>query len=288
MILIADSGSTKTDWRLLGKDGQITQAKTQGFNPFYQDQETIEKELSEVLLPQLLGKPDEIHYYGAGISGERNQQILHSALLTTFPEAALIEVQNDLLASARALCGSEEGIACILGTGANCCVYNGEEIVSTVGGLGYVFGDEGSGASLGRQLLSEYLHHTLPKHLHEAFDKRYSTSRNEILENVYKRPMPNRYLAGFSKFLFHHKNDPHIYRMIYLSFTEFMEKNVLKCTNHQHYKVHFVGSIAFYYSDILRQVANDCHVALRNVLETPIAGLSLYHQEQAGISGRYL
>ncbi|MGB5929761.1 MAG: hypothetical protein WBH03_16395 [Cyclobacteriaceae bacterium] len=103
---------------------------------------------------------------------------------------------------------------------------------------------------------------------------------------MYKQPMPNRYLAGFSKFLFHHKNDPHIYRMIYLSFTEFMEKNVLKCPNHQHYKVHFVGSVAFYYSDILRQVANDKHIVLRNILETPIAGLSLYHQQQAGISTR--
>lgn len=286
MILIADSGSTKTDWRFLEENGHISQARTKGFNPYYQDREAIEKELREALIPQLAALPAKIYYYGAGISSEENTAIIREALSTVFPETTHIEVNHDLLASARALCGREEGIACILGTGANCCVYDGENIVSTIGGLGYLFGDEGSGASLGRQLLSEYLHHSLPKNLNDAFDKRYSTSRDEILTNVYKKPMPNRYLAGFSKFLFHHKNDPHVYRMIYLSFAEFMEKNVLKCPNHQHYKVHFVGSVAYYYSDILRQVANDKHIVLRNILETPIAGLTLYHQEQAGISTR--
>lgn len=286
MILIADSGSTKTDWRFLTEDGGVGQAKTQGFNPYYQDQEAIAKELREVLVPELDVCPAEIYYYGAGVSGERNHLIIEGALSETMPDARLIEVHNDILASARATCGHEEGIACILGTGANCCVYDGQGITFTVGGLGYLFGDEGSGASLGRQLLSEYLHDEMPRHLRESFEKRYKTNREEILTNVYKQPMPNRYLAGFSRFIFHHKNDPHIYRMIYLSFSEFMEKNIMKCPDYQRYKVHFVGSVAFYYSDILRQVANDKGIVLRNIAETPIAGLTLFHQEQAGIQTR--
>lgn len=282
MILIADSGSTKTDWRIIQDDGQIQQAKTLGFNPFYQDREEILYELQNVLLPQI-ASPElvtAIHFYGAGCSTEKNILLINEVPKMVFP-VARVNAHTDMLAAARAVCLNEPGIVGILGTGSNTCLYDGDDIVYSRPNLGFILGDEGSGSYMGKALITAYLYGDLPAHLLEKFTKRYNDiSRAEILENIYKKPFPNRYLASFSRFLYHNLKDPFIYRLVYESFSILLDKHIMRYENLSDYKVHFVGSVAFYYSNILRQVANDKGVTLRNIMETPIAGLTLYHQKK--------
>lgn len=280
MILIADSGSTKTDWRLIDSQGGISQAKTSGFNPFYQSTEEICKEIQQVLLPQLDRSIDikEVYFYGAGCSTENNIEIVSKALEMVFSNAA-IAINNDLLAAARALCKSEAGIVGILGTGSNTCFYNGQDIAVSRPNLGFALGDEGSGAILGKKIVTAYLYGELPGPLMEKFKKRYDISREEVVENVYKKPFPNRYMASFSQFLYHNMKEPYVYRLIYESFSELFDRHILKYESAKNHKVHFMGAIAFYYSNLLRQVANDKGVFLRNIMESPIAGLTIFHQK---------
>ncbi|MEO1055145.1 MAG: N-acetylglucosamine kinase [Bacteroidota bacterium] len=279
MILIADSGASKTDWRIIDRDGQISQAKTQGFNPYLQQAEEISTEIGDALLPQIKTDIDWIYYYGAGCSSEQNINKIKQVLKMYFPDAE-IAVHHDLLAAARALCGSDTGIACILGTGANSCLYNGEEIVDNVPALGYALGDEGSGAYIGKRLLSDYLRRDMPAGVGERLEKRFNLTKDDVLEKVYHQPAPSRYLASFAKFVFQNLKEPYLYRLVYDSMSSFFEKNVVKYEGHDQHLVHFTGGIAFYFGNILRQVANDKGIAVRNILESPIAGLTLYHQNQ--------
>ncbi len=279
MKLIAESGSSKTDWRILDQEGNISQAKTSGLNLQIQQEEDINDLLKEELLPQLAGKNiTEVYFYGAGCTAGKITEKMHGLLGKLFASAA-IHVTDDLVAAARGLCGKNPGIACILGTGSNSCVYDGEKITDQIPPLGYILGDEGSGTYIGKQLLNAFLKRDMPQDLHAAFDKRFNITQAEVLENVYKKPAPNRYLASFSKFAFHHVKHPYIYQLLYKGFESFFEKNVVKYKNYQQHKIHFTGSIAFYYSNILRQVANDKGLLARNIMESPIAGLTLYHQE---------
>lgn len=277
MVLIADSGSTKTDWRAIDGMGNITQAKTAGMNPYQQTREEIYRELADKLKPQLQKYPEYIFFYGAGCATDANAALVRSALEQAFSQS-IISVSHDLLAAARALCNREAGIACILGTGSNSCLYDGSKIISQQPSLGYVLGDEGSGAVMGKTLVSLYLTGDLPDHLMQKMDKRYNTNRDEVVNHVYKQPFPNRYLADFSQFLFHNLKDPFIYNLVYNSFAAFFDRTICRYDNYKEYKVHFVGSVAFYYSNVLRQVANDKGIIVKNILETPIAGLALYHQ----------
>ena len=279
MILIADSGASTTDWRILDGQGKIEQAQTIGFNPYYQPIEQFDREIREVLVPQI--KPDikKIFYYGTGCSSDKNRKLIRNVLEVFFPEAH-IEIWHDLLAAARALCGTEEGIACILGTGANSCYYDGTKIVDNVTSLGYILGDEGSGAYLGKKIVADYLRKDLPEKLWDQFKKRFPFDRDEILDRVYTQEMPSRFLGSFSHFIFQHVKEPYCYKLVYDSFGEFFEKNVMKYNRHDKIKAHFTGSVAFYFSDILRQVAIDKVIILKNVLESPIAGLTLYHQTE--------
>lgn len=276
MKLIADSGSTKTDWRIISPNKEISQAHSLGINPYYQSAAEIAKELKESLLPQLSELPNEIYFYGAGCSAEATKQIVQEALLDCFGDIT-IHVHHDMLAAAHALCGHEAGIACILGTGSNACVFDGTKIIEQAPAPGYILGDEGGGAYLGKVLLSDYLHKLLPEDLHLAFDKRFGLSREEILHKVYKEPYPNRFLASFSRFLFHHQSHPYVYRLLYTAFQSFIEKNIKQFDGYEQYRVHFTGSVAFYYSNILRQVCNDQGLVIKNILESPIAGLALFH-----------
>ncbi len=281
MILIADSGGSKTDWRLVQKDGKIVQAHTPGFNPYYQPIEDLSVMIHSALLPKIDGSDlvDKIFFYGAGVSSEKNQLVIKDAFLEFFPDAQ-IEIGWDLLAAARALCGREPGIACIMGTGSNSCLYDGENIVDNVANLGWILADEGSGADIGMKFLIDYLRKRIPDALSKQFHERFPLSREEFLEHVYQREKPSAFLASFMKFIFQHIKEPYCYKLVYDSFAEFYENNVMKYKNYENLKVHFVGSIAFYFSDILRQVANDRGITVKNVLEGPIAGLTLYHTQQ--------
>ncbi|CAN5393670.1 ATPase [soil metagenome] len=277
MTIIADSGSSKIDWRLLNDDGTIGQANCPGFNPYYQPIDDLKKHIREALVPIVKGTVNKVFFYGTGVSSEKNQNVVRAAFLEFFP-GATVEIEWDLLAAARALCGHDPGIACILGTGSNSCLYDGEKITGQVANLGWILADEASGTSIGKKLLFDYLRKKMPATLAEQFQKRFPFTREEFLEKIYQHEKPSTFLATFSKFLFQHLKEPYCYKLVYDSFSEFYENNVMAYEGYKTLKVHFVGSIAFYYSDLLRQVANDKGITVKNILEAPIAGLTLYHQ----------
>jgi glucosamine kinase len=278
MIIVADSGGSKIDWRLLKKDGAISQANSAGFNPYYQPIEHLNKIAEETLLPEVGEKVSKIFFYGTGVSSEKNVISIQNVFLKYFPEAK-IEVGWDLLAAARALCGREPGIACILGTGSNSCLYDGEKIIDNVANLGWILADEGSGTYLGKQLIFDYFRKEMPEALARQFHARFPWTREEVLEKVYQHEKPGAFLASFAKFIFQHLKEPYCYKLAYRSFSDFFENNVMKYGNYNNLKVHFTGSIGFYFSDVVRQVANDKGISVKNILEGPIAGLTLYHQK---------
>jgi glucosamine kinase len=282
MILIADSGGSKTDWRLLHQNGKIGQASAPGFNPYYQPIDDLTNNIRDILLPAIDEKVTNIFFYGAGVSSAKNQQVIKNTFLQFFPDAN-IEIGWDLLAAARALCGHEPGIACIMGTGSNSCLYDGENIIGNVANLGWILADEGSGANIGKKFLVDYLRERMPDSVASHFRKRFPLSREEFLEKVYQQEKPSAFLASFAKFIFQHLDDPYCYQLVYNSFAEFYENNVMKYPDYTKLKVHFTGSIAFYFSDILRQVANDKGITVKNILEGPIAGLTLYHSEKVAM-----
>lgn len=282
MILIADSGSSKTDWRLLGPDGSVSQAKTVGFNPYFQDADMIYEELEKTLLPQLATKDiSEIYYYGAGCSTDTNKEVVRTAVNRAFP-AAQVDANHDLLAAARALCGHDPGIACILGTGVNSCLYDGEKIALGRPSLGFWLGDEGSGGYMGKTLIQQYFHEDMPEDVRQKFEKRYKPVLGTVLENAYKKPFPNSYFASYSKFLFDNISHPYAFRLVYDGFCTFFDRYVCKYPDAQSYKVHLVGSVAFYYNTIVRKAAQDKGLTVGHIMETPIAGLTLYHQQKNG------
>lgn len=278
MVIIADSGGSKIDWRLLKKDGTIGQASSSGFNPYYQPIDHLKKIISEALLPQVSERVSKIFYYGTGVSSDKNVQSIQSVFAEHFPQAES-EVGWDLLAAARALCGHEPGIACILGTGSNSCLYDGKKIIGNVANLGWILADEGSGTYMGKQLIFDYFRNEMPESLAKQFHARFPWSREEVLEKVYQQEKPGAFLASFAKFIFQHLKEPYCYKLAYQSLSDFFENNVMKYENYKNLKVHFTGSIGFYFSDVLRQVSNDKGITVKNILEGPIAGLTLYHQK---------
>ena len=278
MILIADSGGSKIDWRFLRSDKSISQANTPGFNPYYQPIDDLRKTVRESIEPIATEKVDEIFFYGAGVSSEKNQDAIKT-VFSEFFDGAKIEIGWDLLAAARALCGHEPGIACIIGTGSNSCLYDGRNITGNIANLGWILADEASGANIGRKFLVDYLREKFPPSLAAAFKERFPFTREEFLEKVYQKEKPSAFLASFMRFIFQHLKEPYCHKLIYNNFSEFYENNVIPYPGSKNLKVHFVGSVAFYFSDILRQVANDKGITVKNILESPIAGLTLFHQK---------
>lgn len=283
MILIADSGSTKTDWRLIDDENKIHQGATQGFNPYFRTSEDLSAVIKNELLPnfQLLkfNSKLQIFFYGAGCGAASKKEIVFSALQKEFPNAS-IEINTDLLAAARATCGKHPGIAAILGTGANTCYYNGKEIIENIASLGYVLGDEGSGAHIGKTFVQAYLNKEMPEDLAERFYARFKLGKDEILDAVYKQPYSNRFLASFSKFIYQNLKEQFLVDLVAGCFEEFFTRHILKYAKHQEVKLSCVGSVAFYYSNILRAVAANKGVNIDTIIESPIAGLTLFHLEK--------
>ena len=265
-ILIADSGFTKTDWRLIGADGSIEQARTMGINPYYQTKEEILLVIQD-LHSQLPDRVDEIYFYGTGCSSGTNRDKI-AKLLQRYYKDAKIDVNHDLLAAARSLCGDEKGIACIIGTGTNSCLYDGNKIVSNVPSLGWAIADEGGGTYLGKTLVTDYYRKDMPEHLRVIFKDRFGLNKDAFLTAIYQEPMPGRFLASFAKFINEHISDPYI----------FITKNVSKYEGFKEVPVHFTGSVAYYFNNILRKVAVDQGIYIKHITEHPIAGLTLFHQ----------
>ena len=281
MILIADSGATKIDWRIIDDAGKIKQASTPGFSPYFADLRNLVQDVAQSVIPEIpKGKQvREVYFYGTGCIGD-NVPSVQNALATLLPEASIF-VDNDLLAAARALCGHEAGIACILGTGSNSCLYDGEKVVRNIPALGFALGDEGSGAYLGKTLLADFLRGGCPAIISERLQKRFDPTVEETLRRVYREESPSQYLAGFARFIQQNIHDPYLHQMVYHAFNAFFEKSILQYEGHSQLKVHFTGAVAFYFSNILRQVANDKGIVVQHILENPIAGLTLFHQQKS-------
>lgn len=277
MILIADSGASKTDWRLINKKGEIAQHRGIGFNPNYQTAAEMASDLQDEFLLNLRGEVDIIYYYGAGCTSAKNREQVENALRTVFKHAEIF-VDHDMMAAARATCGHEAGIACILGTGSNSCDYDGELIIDKRPAPGYILGDEGGGAYIGRKFLSDFIHEEMPKKIREKVLDKFQLDTQTIIEHVYQKPFPGRYMASFCRFITENKSEPYCYMLYYNAFQDFFKKHVMKYDSYKKKKVNFVGSIAFYNSDILRSAAYDTDIHVNLIIESPIAGLSLYHQ----------
>lgn len=279
MILIADSGSTKTDWRVIDADNEYEQVNTTGINPQYLDTDKIYSIFETELLPQLKEKNiSAIYYYGAGCSSPERNKRVEDALSRAYPNVPNY-VDHDLLAAARALCGHKPGIACILGTGSNSCLYDGKNIIDNVTSLGFLMGDEGSGAYLGKLLIKAYMYRELPEELATSLKNRYNLTKDGILDAVYGSDIPSQYLATFAKFMYEKRKSPVIKEMIYENFEEFFERHVSKYEGFGELPVNFVGSIAFHFSDTLKLVAKKygCHIGV--IISSPSEGLIKYHQE---------
>lgn len=281
MILLADSGSTKTDWCVAERGKAVKQISTAGTNPFFQTPDEIAGEVANSLLPALGEEARQIstiHFYGAGCAFPEKNRIVAEAIGRYIP--APIEVQSDLMGAARALCGREAGIACILGTGSNSCLYDGKEIASNISPLGYILGDEGSGAVLGKLLVGDCLKRQLPEKLTEKFMQQYGLTPALLLESVYKRPFPNRFLASLTPFLLQNIDEPAIYKLVYDNFVRFFTRNVAHYAGAQGTPIHFVGSIAFYYQEVLKAAAEEAGMTVGRIVQAPMESLLHYHKEE--------
>jgi glucosamine kinase len=276
--LIADSGATKCEWCVLENGKKKKTIYTQGISPYFLSGPQIIALLEKELLPKLKKiTVQEIYFYGTGLGNPNNIKIVKSVFKKLFPKAKT-EVQNDLLAAARALCGKSKGIACILGTGANSCFYNGRKIVKNSPGLGYILGDEGSGAYLGKKVVQYYLYNTYDEELKARFEKRFMVTPIEILENVYKKPLANRYLASYAIFLAENRGHYMIENIIEDGLNDFFFTHLYKYRESWTHPIHFVGSIAFGFKDVLKELCNTYELELGRVLKAPMQGLIEYHR----------
>lgn len=274
MKLIADSGSTKTAWAVVGvEEKAIT---TSGINPVFMNADTITDILNTKLKPQLEENITEIYFYGAGCASEEKNNIIKEALRNVFGEVK-VEVASDLLGAARGLCGHQSGIACILGTGSNSCLYENDNISWNVPALGFILGDEGSGAVLGKLLMRNIFKNQLPEGVIEDFKTTYGLTMMDVIEKVYRTPLPNRFLASFGPFIAKHKEVPQMKTMISEALESFIIRNV-KQYPYTTMPVSFTGSIAYYFSDILQELADKHNFTIGKIEKDPLQGLVEYHR----------
>jgi len=277
MILIADSGSTTTSWCVAENDSPPQWFTTSGINPYFQSKEDISTQLVEELSPQLevvKKNVKAVYFYGAGCTPEKVEVV--KGAIAKLMNFAVVEVYSDLLAAARGLCGRQAGIACILGTGSNSCFYDGQHIVQNVSPLGYILGDEGGGAVLGKLLVGDLLKGMISDELKEKFLKQYNLAPAQIIDRVYRQPFPNRFLASLSPFLAENIHEPMIHALVLNSFNSFIERNVKKY-DYETWPVHFTGSIAYCYRDILVEAASLTGIQIGRITQSPMEGLVTFH-----------
>ncbi len=268
MILIADSGSTKCHWALVGNETDI-RIKSQGMNPFFCNNRQIDYILTHELMPNIMGyEIEKVLFYGAGCR-EDTKGVIEVALRRHFPKSIIV-VESDLKAAAVALFGSDNGIACIIGTGSVACLYDGKNMIESIPPLGYILGDEGSGAVLGKKLVANYFKQQLPEAIANLFAKQYNLTASELIEKVYREPFPNRFLASFAPFLKKNISEPYIYNLVYDSFEEFLIRNVLTLNKHKELDVSFCGSVAYHFADVLEVVCYELGVSFGTIVASPI------------------
>jgi glucosamine kinase len=281
MILVADSGSSKTDWMGYSPDETIS-FSTKGINPYFLSAQDIFVLFSKTKeIAGYAGKVKEIYFFGAGCSSPDKHEVVTNGLSLFFPNA-FISVDHDLMGSAYATCGYDKGLTCILGTGSNISYYDGTSLFSGKHGLGYVLGDEGSGTWFGRSLVTKYLYGKMPDDLARPFFEEYKIDKETVITNVYQKPFPNVYLASISKFMASHIEHPFIIELLREGFQVFVDSNIKDFPEHDALDCHFVGSIAFFYQDILRDVLKLNNIKVGKILQKPIEGIYSYILKKEG------
>lgn len=279
MILIADSGSTKTDWVALHNQHPSVEFHTKGFNPFFHDQSFILSELKSCVgLCEISQSVSAIYYFGAGCSADERKNRIRTALADFFPNA-IVRVEHDMLGTALSVCEGKPGLAAILGTGSNICFFDGSKISETRHGLGYVLGDEAGGSYFGKKILAAYIYRLLPPPLEKIFAEQYGLNKEQILQKVYQQPNANVFLASFAPFLSVHSSDPYIEQMVHHGIADFFETNVLSYPQSASHPVHFTGTIAHVFRDTIRKVADEKNIMVGNIIQKPITGLVRYFSE---------
>lgn len=285
MILVADSGSSKTDW-MVYSPSQILSFNTQGINPYFANAQDIVRILSKNKeIASVASEIKEVYFFGAGCLNPDKHEIVSNGL-SSFFKNAFISVDHDLLGSAYATCGDKKGLACILGTGSNIAYYDGQNVYDGKHGLGYILGDEGSGTYFGKKMLISYLHKTMPSDLREIFAETFQVTKDIIVENIYQKPFPNSYLATFSRFMIHNRQHPFIQQTLKDGFQEFIDTNVKDYKNYKTLECNFVGSISYYYQDELRAVFAENGLKIGKTLQKPIEGIFEYILKREGILER--
>lgn len=280
MILLADSGSTKTDWGLVENGKLVKRLRTSGMNPFQMSEEAITEEIKTHLVPELPGTVlDEVHFYGAGCTKEK-QPIVERALRANLTINGECEVASDMLGAARGICGHKPGIACILGTGSNSCSYDGKNLVKNVSPLGFILGDEGSGAVLGKLLVGDVLKNQMPETVTKRFFEKYKLTSAEIIDRVYRQPKPNTFLASFVPFLEENIDEPKIYNLVKESFRSFLRRNVMQYNGWQTLPIGFNGSIAKIYKKPLLEALEEEGMHLGRIIQAPMEAMVEYHVEK--------
>lgn len=277
--LIADSGATKAEWCLI--DGKKKRSFiTQGLSPYFvtslQMEEIVQKEIRAGLKNTV---PDEIHFYGTGCISVNNIKLVKKALKAVFPETKKILVDNDIVGAAKGLVADQKGIVCNLGTGSFCCYYNGKKIVKNSPGLGYVLGDEGSGAYLGKKVIQHFLYNTFDADLMERFNAKFNTNRQDILDHVYRQPFPNRYLASYTMFLAENRGHYMIENIIEDGFNDFFFNHIYKFRESWTLPINFIGSVAYGFKDVLEDMCSSYELQLGKVLKKPMDGLIKFHSK---------
>lgn len=271
VILVADSGSSKTDWRITGADDMPEAFSTQGLNPYFiheKDMVKVIENQGEQLLKRA-AEVQEVHFFGAGCSSPDKREVV-SNVLSIFFEQAFINVESDLLGSAIATCKNQPGITCVLGTGSNISYFDGEQVHAGNFGLGYVLGDEGSGVSLGKRLITDFLYGLMPHAIHQLFAHTYRVTKENVIKSVYQKPAGNTYLASFAQFLGQIRMCAYAQQILAENFQEFIESNIQSYTDYRKHPVHFVGSIAYHFAEELKAQCKNYNVQVGTILKKPI------------------
>ena len=276
MILLADSGSTKTEWALIKDDKSVIKFKTIGLNPVFVSTQDVVNEIKLTELKKYFTDVNYVYFFGAGCSTVVRQTIILDALNKLFINA-VVKVDSDLLGAGISQLGEGKGIIGILGTGSNTGIYSNGEIVENISSLGYILGDEGSGAVIGKAFVKLFLNNELPEIISQKFIKKYNYNLDDIIAKVYKEPFPNRFLASFMPFVYENKNDNIVKNMLYNSFSEFFEKTICKYNNYQKYDFKLIGSIAFYFGDIIGDICILKGINLVSVSQSPLNALVKYY-----------
>jgi N-acetylglucosamine kinase-like BadF-type ATPase len=276
-LLIADSGATKCEWCCINNEKKKI-VFTQGISPYFLDGVQVQSILLNELIPSLKQREiSAVHYYGTGCTNPVNVKMIRTALQKVFPEATIL-VDHDMMGAARALCGSEKGIACILGTGSNSCYYNGQKIVKNRPGIGYILGDEGSGAYLGKKVLQYYLYETFDEELKYRFELKYKPDRLSILENVYRKPLANRFIASYALFLTENRGHYMVENIIEDALNDFFFQHLCKYNESWKFPISFTGGVAYAFKDVIKGLCQSYEFDLGTILKNPMEGLIHYHR----------